>query len=189
LLQPFNKQAASDDEDGAKSSAAKRRQQKKHGKGHSDSSSEESEEDFGFLEQELKDNKELDEVSQRMLSGIIQAPPKNMKRFDKMTKEEIWAKRRQRGDILSGDDDEFDDEEFGTIGHGGDSIDNGVSGAKMRNKARMRRNQVGTQDGSETGHPPCPDGFDAAKWAQMSLEEKCKYLGIDVKEWLKMNRE
>jgi len=38
-------------------------------------------------------------------------------------------------------------------------------------------------------HPPCPDGFDADTWAKMSLEEKLKHLGIDMKEWLKMNRE
>jgi len=36
-----------------------------------ESSSEESEEDFAFLDQELKDSKELDETTRRMLQGII----------------------------------------------------------------------------------------------------------------------
>jgi len=56
----------------------------------------------------------------------------------------------------------------------------------MRNKVKGRRNQIATLNDS---HPPCPEGYDADKWAKMSLEEKCKYLGLDVKEWLKMNRE
>ena len=38
-------------------------------------------------------------------------------------------------------------------------------------------------------HPPCPPGFDPDKWDRMSLAEKCKYLGMTVDEWLKMNRE
>ena len=34
-------------------------------------------------------------------------------------------------------------------------------------------------------HPDCPDGFDKVKWDKMSLAEKCKYLGIDMKEWIR----
>ena len=30
---------------------------------------------------------------------------------------------------------------------------------------------------------PCPDGYDAIKWASMSLKEKLKVLGISEKEW------
>ena len=152
---------------------------------------EESEEDFAFLDNELKDKKELDEISQRLLQGIIQAPPMRKKRFDKMTREEIWERRRQkaldRGEVYSGEyDDEVDDEEYQTIGIG-DSLEHGVSGAKMRNKVKMsRRNKI---DPTNDSHPDCPEGFDPDKWAKMSLEEKCKHLGIDVKEWLKMNRE
>ena len=41
----------------------------------------------------------------------------------------------------------------------------------------------------EGNHPPCPEGFDPAKWAKMTLEEKCRHLGLDVKEWLRMSRE
>ena len=120
-------------------------------------------------------------------------PPSNKKRFDKMTKEEIWERRRQkaldRGEAFSGEyDDEVDDDDYLTHGHGGDSLEHGVSGAKMRNKVRGRRNQVAIDSG-DGKHPPCPQGFDPDKWAKMSLEEKCKHLGIDVKEWLKMNRE
>lgn len=85
-------------------------------------------------------------------------------------------------------DDEIDDEEFGTIGHAGDTIEHGVHGAKMRNRVKGKRNQIAVDD-SQSSHPPCPEGFDKDKWAKMSLEEKCKHLGIDVKEWLKMNRE
>ena len=51
-----------------------------------DSSSEESEEDFAFLTQELKDSKELDETTRKMLYGIIQGPPRNMKRLDTLSK-------------------------------------------------------------------------------------------------------
>jgi len=60
----------------------------------SESSDEESEEDFAFLDQELKDSAELDDVSRRLLQGIIQAPPRSLKRLDKLTKQEVWERRR-----------------------------------------------------------------------------------------------
>jgi len=137
LLQPFNKEAASDDEDNAKNKA-KRNKKKGRGQNSGSSSEEESDEDFAFLDEDLKENGEMDEISQRLLAGIIQAPPKNLKRFDKLTKEEIWARRKHRGEIISGsiDDDDLDDDELGTIGQGNDTIEHGVSGAKMRRRAR-----------------------------------------------------
>ena len=30
---------------------------------------------------------------------------------------------------------------------------------------------------------PCPEGYDPVKWANMSLKEKLKVLGISEKEW------
>ena len=133
----------------------------------------------------------MDEVSQRLLSGIIQAPPKNLKRFDKMTKEERWALRTHRGEVVSGSINDYDpdDDEHGTIGNDGETIAHGVSGANMRRQARQNRNKVGITVDDGTNHPPCPAGFDKDKWAMMTLEEKLKHLGIDMKEWNKMNRE
>ena len=164
-----------------------------------ESSSDESEEDFAFLDQDLKDNKQLDEVSQRLLAGIIQAPPKDKKRFDKLTKEEIWERRRAKARERGENSDEYDDElgsgELGTIEnrYASDAIDHGVVQAARNKKRKTRSNKVGSHDNtaetSDGGHPPCPEGYDPAKWAKLSLEEKCKYLGIDVNEWLKMNRE
>lgn len=93
LLQPLKKQDGSDDEDG-KGKKLKRKLSRSGSRIDETSSDEESEEDFAFLDQELKDKSELDEISQRLLAGIIQAPPAPKKRFDKMTREEIWERRR-----------------------------------------------------------------------------------------------
>ena len=117
LLQPLKNQGA-DDDDKSATGKKKRRLSRSGSFMNESSSAEESEEDFGFLDQELKDKSELDEISQRLLQGIIQAPPTRKKRFDKMTKEEIWERRRQnaldRGEIYSGehDDEVADDDEY-----------------------------------------------------------------------------
>lgn len=105
----------------------------------------------------------------------------------------MWQKRRlraqERGEHLSGEyDDEVDSDDFGTLGNNADTIDHGLHGAKIKSRVMGKRNQVSVDDG-QSGHPPCPDGFDPNKWAKMTLEQKCKHLGIDYKEWLKMNRE
>ena len=111
------------------------------------SSSEESEEDFAFLDQQIMDTSELDDVSRRMLAGIIQAPPKARKRFDKLTKEEIWDRRRSQRKIDQGSDLDYDDEvdsgidQMGTIERrdGNDSVDHGVI-ANLRKKRGKRNN-------------------------------------------------
>lgn len=141
LLQPFKKE---DDEDGKKRGGKHGGKRRRRGGdlGDGESSSEESEEDFAFLDQELKDNRELDEVSQRLLAGIIQAPARKYKREDKLTKEEIWERRRQKareaGEVSSDDyGDEMDDEAYGTIENDGDTIQHGVF--KDR---RAKRNKI-----------------------------------------------
>ena len=93
LLQPLKKQDGSDDE-GGRGKKLSRKLSRSGSRVDETSSDEESEEDFAFLDQELKDKSELDEISQRLLAGIIQAPPVTKKRFDKMTREEIWERRR-----------------------------------------------------------------------------------------------
>jgi len=64
-----------------------------------------------------------------------------------------------------------------------DSLDPGKVG-----KRKGRKNRIQISPDSDQ-HPSCPADFDPAKWAKMTLAEKCKYLGIDMKDWLKMNRE
>jgi len=93
-------------------------------------------------------------------------------------------KRLAKG--LNLDSDSYGDEEIGT-----DTIDGG-NAVYITGTARGRKNrrvQVVPGTGESGHHPPCPEGFDPAKWANMTLEEKCAHLGIDMKEWLKMNRE
>lgn len=68
-MQPLKKAEVDSDDESRLTSrqrAAKRRRRYT-----GESSSEESEEDFAFLEQQLKDDGELDEVSKRLLAGII----------------------------------------------------------------------------------------------------------------------
>ena len=79
----------------------------------------------------MKDGEPFDEVSKRLLNGIIQKPPRSRKRFDKMTKEEIWRKRNAGENGKSGEyDDEldFDSDGYNTIENrgGSDSVDPGV---------------------------------------------------------------
>ena len=65
-----------------------------------------------------------------------------------------------------------------------DTLETGAVGTGRGKK--FKRAQVAP---ANPNHPPCPDGFDPAKWAKMTLEEKCAHLGIEVKDWLKMTRE
>ena len=114
-----------------------------------------------------------------------------MKRHDKLSKDEIRERRRQkaldRGERDSGEyDDEINsDSDYGTL----ERDTNGEPTSKRRRRQRQNQVAISTETEGNGHHPPCPDGFDPAKWAKMSLEEKCKHLGIDIKEWLKMNRE
>ena len=89
LLKPYAKKHE-DDEDGAKKKKSEKRA-KASGKKKRilDSEDESSEEDFFFLEKALKDSAELDEVDRRLLVGIVQAPPKEKKRWDKEDPAEI----------------------------------------------------------------------------------------------------
>ena len=94
LLKPFAVEAADAEKDkklkGGKGSASKRKRKQNLG----ESSSEESVEDFEFLEQELNETRELDEMTRKLLNGIIQVPPKDKKRLDRMSREEMRERRR-----------------------------------------------------------------------------------------------
>ena len=100
----------------------------------------------------MKDGEDLDEISKRLLSGIIQAPPRARKRFDKLTKEEIWERRRQtaRDKGNSDYDDEVDNDSFNmdTIENnkmGSDSLDPGVVAQSMKRK-KISKNKVTIAD-------------------------------------------
>ena len=109
--------------------------------------------------------------------------------FDTLTKEEIWERRRQRAlrkglNVDSDDDAAFEDNgTFDGRQNGSDSLDPGLASKRVK----WARSRVSPQDGQQ--HPPCPEGYDPDKWAKLSLEEKLKYLGIDMNAWLKMSRE
>ena len=187
LISPFKK--SKEEQDADKDRKKKLEENKKRRRGAAVESSSESDEDFGFLEQMLKDNKELDEQTQRLLFGIIQKPWKEKKSNDKLTQAEIWERRRQRalerGEQLS-DDSEYSGEVHDyDLRHGSDTIDE-----SRTRRQQKRANKVANIDPEDQSlHPPCPPGFDPDKWDRMSLAEKCKYLGMTVDEWLKMNRE
>ena len=136
-----------------------------------DSEDESSEEDFFFLESAMKESNELDEVDRRLLIGIVQAPPKEKKRWDKEDPAEIRRRRRAkaeaRGEHYSDSyDDETDhdgDDDYPDvnlndgsgielIGKNGKSMMHAVSNA--RNKAMGRAMNGGGGDVPL----PCPDG-------------------------------
>jgi len=112
-----------------------------------------------------------------------------MKRLDTMTKEELWEQRRLKA-LERGDED--------LSGEYGDEINNSAAGPGTkasgddmlgpRSRRRLLNKGKVAPDGSTLDptsemnlpHPPCPEGFDPDKWDKMSLEEKCKYLGIDM---------
>ena len=77
----------------------------------------ESDEDFEFMKTKLKGRPELDKMERDLLIGIIQPPPVDKKRYDKMSREEL--RRLKLGDQFS---DEYDDEvdefdmEYGNMG-------------------------------------------------------------------------
>ena len=52
----------------------------------------------------------IDSVEQNLVLGIIQPPPKDMKRFDKMTREEYLEQRR--ASLGPNYSDEYDDEDY-----------------------------------------------------------------------------
>ena len=53
---------------------------------------------------------EIDNEEGRLLKGILQPPPKNMKRFDRMTREEYLKKQRNK--LGKNYSDEYDDEDY-----------------------------------------------------------------------------
>ena len=67
------------------------------------------------MEQALKESAELDPIDQRLLMGIIQAPPKDKKRWDKEDPEEIRRRKKEkalaRGEHWSDSYDEETDHE------------------------------------------------------------------------------
>ena len=85
------------------------------------STDESSEEDFFFLEKQLRESNELDEVDQRLLIGIVQAPPKEKKRWDKEDPEDIRRRRKEkalaRGEHWSDSYDSETDGEDGDVEH------------------------------------------------------------------------
>ena len=215
MLKPYAKKHE-DDEDGAKKKKSEKRA-KASGKKKRilDSEDESSEEDFFFLEKALKDSAELDEVDRRLLVGIVQAPPKEKKRWDKEDPAEIRQRRREkaiaRGEHYSDSyDDETDPEgeedlthindakNMFSTGKDGDNSNvdllggGGKDGKSMMHAVMAARNKamgraVGTGEGEV--QLPCPDGHDPLKWASMSRKEKMKVLGISEKEWNNMTRE
>lgn len=117
-----------------------------------ESSSEESVEDFEFLEQELNENKELDEMTRKLLNGIIQVPPKDKKRLDKMSREEMREKRRQKAleqgiELSDSYGSERDDPDlYGTIDHGKNASDvlemPGSHRDKLKGSARVMPSEL-----------------------------------------------
>ena len=65
----------------------------------------------------MKETNELDEVDQRLLMGIVQAPPKEKKRWDKEDPEEIRCRRKEKA-IARGEpySDSYDSETDGEDG-------------------------------------------------------------------------
>ena len=116
LLKPYS---SKHDPDAAAIDKKKKEDEKKKAqlqkKKFVDSESASSEEDFYFLEQALKEAAELDPVDQRLLMGIIQAPPKEKKRWDKEDPEEIRRRKKEkalaRGEHWSDSYDEETDHE------------------------------------------------------------------------------
>ena len=164
-------------------------------------SDESSDEDFYFLEKILKESNELDEVDQRLLMGIVQAPPKEKKRWDKEDPAEMRRRRRERAEARGEHwSDSYDDETESEGGSGfehdfggGDGDDKssadllgGKSGKSMMHRVQEARGKALGKNfrASEQGvELPCPEGYDPLKWAAMSLKEKLKVLGISDKEW------
>lgn len=175
-----------------------------------DSDDESSEEDFFFLEKVINDGAELDDVDRKLLMGIVQAPPKEKKRWDKEDPAEIRKRRKEKAiargehwsdsydDETDGDDHGSDDGAgmFGTNkdGSGIELIggEGGKNGKQMMSAVTAARNKAmgkGMKGNEGEIQLECPDGYDAIKWASMSRKEKMKVLGITEEEWNKMTRE
>ena len=86
--------------------------------------------------------------------------------------------------------DEYDDED--------DSFDMNIQATSLdalKITSNSRNNQVAVATEQQKEIPiedfllPCPQGFDPIKWSVMTLKEKLKHLGIDMKTWNKMYRE
>ena len=137
--------------------------------------------------------------------GIVQAPPKEKKRWDREDPEEARRRRKEKA-IARGEpySDSYDDETDGgdadvsgindpyssaitnsqsdLVGKTGKSLMHDVMAArnKVIGNSLMKDNEVELQ---------CPEGYDVLKWATMSRKEKLKVLGITEKEWDAMSRE
>lgn len=212
LLKPM-KQEKEDKDDAQKKKEEEARKRKlarrKKKKKFVDSDDESSEEDFFFLEQLMKESADLNEIDQRLLMGIIQAPPKEKKRWDKEDPAEIRRRRKEKarargehysdsyGEETDGSGDFSVDDQFeSNLGDG--SLDllgkEGVkrSGKDMMSKVQEARNKAlgkGMTNDNDQIALPCPEGYDPIKWAQLSRKEKMKVLGISEEEWNKMTRE
>ena len=211
LLKPYSSKT---DPDGERSAAAKieaARKAKSAGKRGRimDSEDESSEEDFFFLEKVINDGAELDEIDRKLLMGIVQAPPKEKKRWDKEDPAEIRKRRKEKA-IARGEhwSDSYDDETDGDDAAGSDSNGlfgtakdgstieliggGGKDGKQMMNAVTAARNKAMGKglkgDGGEIALT-CSEGYDPIKWASMSRKEKMKVLGITEEEWDKMTRE
>ena len=207
LLTPFKKKHDPDADKRKAKEQARRAAADRKKKKAIFSSDESSEEDFFFLEKQLKETNELDEVDQRLLMGIVQAPPKDKKRWDKEDPDDIRRRRKEkalaRGEHWSDSyDDETDGEDdgvehlYGARNGSGTEVTSsdllGKSGKSMMHQVQNARNKAlgkNIRQAEQGVELPCPEGFDPVKWANMSLKEKLKALGISEQEWNKMTRE
>ena len=145
-------------------------------------------------------------MTRKLLNGIIQPPPKDKKRLDKMSRQEMREKRRAKAEAAGIElSDSYGSERdnpalYGTIDGEKNHSDilELTSGARanMRGTGKVAPSELGLGSDRammggdmEIPHPPCPPGFDKAKWNKMSLAEKCKYLGIDMDDWIRQQRE
>ena len=110
------------------------------------------------------------------------------------TKEELWEARRQKaldrgeGELSGEYDDEIDHDALGKTAAqnlGDDILDMPKSRRRLMGKGKVAPDMATIDDPLEIKHPDCPKGFDPDKWAKMSLEEKCKYLGISMEDWIR----
>ena len=153
----------------------------------------------------MKESAELDEVDRRLLVGIVQAPPKEKKRWDREDPAEERRRKKEKA-LARGEDwsDSYDDEddddatkmgyEFGAEGQDGSVTDllGGKDGKSLMHKVQDARNKAlgkGMTNENSDALLVCPPGFDPVKWAQMSRKEKMRALGISEAEWDKMTGE
>ena len=161
LLTPMakaRKEAAGKGKDGK---SRKRRERPLAAKSSSDT---ESEEDFEFIEKALK-RRELDEVEQRLLQGIIQKPPKNKKRFDHMTREE-YRRKKLGADYSDEYDDEDDNDSFWEDSDYEQKVHDSTA-----NKIIPGNESQETEADKKKGKLKRPDGISEKEWRRMTREQ------------------